>query len=174
MIVNPERITEGALRSATECKVVARLVFGVDAVDVEAATTLRIWGTHVRDYCTEEIADQMIAVILAPKRRLREAQADLERGVWIQPTYRGVSPVSPTAVGIVGLGVLGRELALRCTAKGLRTIAFDPTFGPGECSCGPMPPDIETLLPQSDAVTLHVPLATSTRNLINSRARRQD
>jgi len=168
LIVNLESITEGDLRAATECKVVARLGVGVDAVNVEAATTLGIWVTNVREYCTEEVADHTIALILSLKRRLREAQADLERGLWNQLAYRGISRVSSTTVGIVGLGVLGQEVARRCAAVGFRTIAFDPAIGAGTGSCGPMAPDLDTLLSQSNVVTLHVPLASSTRNLMNA------
>jgi len=168
MIVNLERVTEGNLLSATECKVVARLGLGVNTVDVEAATALRSWAKHVRDYCIVEIADQMLAITLAPKLRLRKAHSKLEYGVWIQPAYHGLSPVLPTAVGIVGLGVLGREVVLRCTAIRLQTITFDPACGPGKCSCGTMPTDIDTFLPQSYVVTPHVPLASSTRDFINA------
>jgi D-3-phosphoglycerate dehydrogenase len=168
LIVNLEKIAKADLQVATRCRVIARLGVGVDAVDVRAASRLGIWVTNVREYCTEEVADHTIALILALKRRLHAAQGDLERGTWNQLAYRGLSRISSSTVGIVGLGVLGREVARRCAAIGFRTIGFDPACRLGDGPDGLTTADLDTVLAQSDVVTLHVPLLPSTQNLINT------
>jgi D-3-phosphoglycerate dehydrogenase len=167
VIVNLTSLDRNALERAGRCCIVARLGVGVDGVDVAAATERGIWVTNVPRYCTEEVADHTLALVLALHRRLRMAQADLAAGRWNQLAYRGIRRVSATTLGVVGLGQLGCEVARRALGLGYRVIAHDPNPAATQLA-GVQRLELDALLAQADIVTLHVPLLPATRNLLDA------
>jgi D-3-phosphoglycerate dehydrogenase len=167
LLVNLARVDGDAIRRAGRCRVIARLGVGVDSVDVRAATAQGIWVTNVPHYCTEEVADHTLALILSLQRRLRLAQDDLRAGSWNQIAYRGIRRVSSTTLGVVGLGQLGRAVAQRALSLGYRVIGHDPDPSTPKVA-GLERVNLDELLNRVDIVTLHVPLLPATRNLLDA------
>lgn len=168
IIANLAPLDAGTLARAARCRIVARLGVGVDSVDVAAATARRIWVTNVPRYCTDEVAEHAIALILALQRRLRPAQADLERGQWNQLAYRGIQRARETTLGIIGLGQLGRATARRAAALGFRLLGHDPAPADADPGIAMRLCGFDEVLAAADIVSLHLPLVPETRNLIDA------
>lgn len=168
IICNLEKIGAAELAKAKNCRIVARLGIGVDSVDVAGASARGIWVTNVPRYCADEVAEHTLAMIMSLQRRLREAQADLENGRWNQLAYRGIHRASETALGIVGLGQLGRATAQRAAALGYRLLGHDPHIGHFDFGFPIRICEIDDLVETSDIVSLHLPLSAATRNLMDA------
>jgi D-3-phosphoglycerate dehydrogenase len=161
-------LTRRGLEHLPNCKVVSRYGVGVDSVDLKAATDLGIIVANVPDYCIEEVADQTIALILTLVRKtaffdqkVKSNQWDFRLGI---PIYR----TRGKTLGLVGCGKIGLEVAKRISAFGVRVIAFDPYIEkPHEVI---ELKDIDTVLKESDFISIHCPLNDSTRHLIGDEA----
>jgi len=165
-------LTGDAIRGATRLRMIATMGTGYDNIDVGAARARGIPVTFAPGILDETTADGAFALLLAAARRLGEAERFLRAG-----KYRGWTPfmftgqdVNHAALGIVGMGRIGRAVARR--AKGFAmTILYhdarrnedaerelDATFVAG----------LDDLLARSDFVSLHVPLLPETRHLMNA------
>jgi D-3-phosphoglycerate dehydrogenase len=148
-------------------RVIARAGVGLDAIDLEAARARGIAVFHTPDYCVEEVATHTLAMALALSRRLPEANR-IAREEW--GNWRKLSPLAPLSeqtVGVLGLGRIGQAVAELMGAVFGNVIAFDPyaDAAPGDVR---LVADSDTLLRESDVVTLHLPLTDETRSLIST------
>lgn len=168
IIVNLAHIGDREIELATRCRVITRLGIGVDSVDVNCATRRGIWVTNVPHYCTSEVAEHTLALMLTLLRRINIAQADLASGLWNQLAYRGIHNARSTTVGVIGLGQLGREVAKLAASFGFKVIGSDPATNVNNLPDGVQKVDLNELLTKADIVTLHLPLVSRTRNLINA------
>lgn len=104
---------------------------GYDAIDLQAATSRGIAVCAIREYCTEEVADSAMALLLALAKKLKCHQYAVEtEHIW---QYKQVGPVlrlRGKILAIFGLGRIGREVALRAMAFGMRVVAVDPYLPP--------------------------------------------
>ncbi|MEK6607009.1 MAG: NAD(P)-dependent oxidoreductase, partial [Myxococcota bacterium] len=157
------RVDEALLRAAPKLRVVANVATGVDNVDLAAATRLGVVVTHTPGVLTEATADLAFALILGVARRLIEGDTLVRGG-----EFRGWRPdlllgaeVSGATVGIVGLGRIGRAVARRAGAFGMRVLYAAPRAAPPsiERTLGAERVPLARLLAESDFVTLHCPLA---------------
>jgi D-3-phosphoglycerate dehydrogenase len=155
----------GSLRS---CRVISRYGIGVDMIDLDAAGAAGIPVTNVPDFCIDEVSTQTIGFLIDLNRQTWPLNQHVHAGLWSTP-----SPVTAPrrlvgqTLGIVGLGAIGKEVARKAQALGLRVIAFDPYADAGAT------PDVTLvqlpeLLGEADYVTLHCPLNPSTRGLIGT------
>jgi D-3-phosphoglycerate dehydrogenase len=120
------------------------------------------------------VAEHAILLILAVYKRLVQAHMSLQSGQWLQFALRPVSyELHGKKLGLVGFGRIARETALRARAFGASILYYDP-FLPAsaaeECGFPVARVDLNTLLAESDIVSLHVPLTSDTRGMINSAA----
>ncbi len=169
IITNLVTIDREMLAATHHCRIVARLGVGVDSVDVQAATDAGIWVTNVPHYCTDEVAEHALALILGLQRRLRRSQQDLEAGIWNQLSYRGVNRAADTTLGIIGLGQLGRATAKKAMGVGYRVVGHDPAVTKNDEIPGVGILGLDEVLASADIVSLHVPLVDRTRHLIDAR-----
>lgn len=145
------------------CRAIVRYGVGVDSVDVGAAARAGIPVGNVPDASVEEVADHALALSLACLRRLPAAQRTLASGEWGTEALRGLPRLRGLRAGIVGLGRIGRAVAERLGAFGMRVAAHDP-----QLSEAPWPLlGLEELLAGSDLVSLHLPLSGATRRLLD-------
>jgi len=156
-----------------QCRVIVRGGVGYDAVDFRRAAERGIPVCNVPDYGVDEVADHAIGMLIACNRRFLLPERGLKAS--LEPwDCRAVEPVPRLAgatLGIVGLGRIGQATAQRARAMRMRVIAHDPYLRPGtEKVFGVERVDFESLLEQSDAVSLHVPLTDETRNMIDADA----
>jgi D-3-phosphoglycerate dehydrogenase / 2-oxoglutarate reductase len=177
LISSREAITAHVLSNLSHCKVISRRAVGLDHIDLDTAAELGIVVTHSPDYCTNEVADHTLALILNLNRRILEFDQDLHRGAWTDQQYRmdrilrgPIQPLREQTLGIVGLGRIGRAVAKRALPFGLRLLAADPYIDPATAAeSGATLVSLDELLETSDIVSLHCPLTSETQGLIGAR-----
>ena len=120
-------------------------------------------------YCTDEVADHTMALLLALARQIVPGHELVRTGGWGVQALGTVRRISGRTLGLVGLGRTGRAVATRAKSLGLRVIAYDPqvTWG-GEAAT--MVASLRDLLREADFVSLHAPLRRETARLINDQA----
>jgi D-3-phosphoglycerate dehydrogenase len=164
VIAGTEPITATVLASAPRLRVVARRGVGTDSVDVAAATARGVAVTVTAGIVTEAVADHTMALLLAVSRRIAAHDRRMKAGAWERVAG---TDVHGKTLGIVGFGAIGRAVARRAAAFGMRLLACDPQ--PDAAAAAALDVrlcELPDLLASSDAVTLHVPLAPTTRGLI--------
>ena len=165
------RIDARAIDQLERCKLIVRLGVGYDFVDVEAAARKGIPVANVPDYCTNEVADHTLALLLGITRGL-PAYVDsvkLETDRWEWSAAGHLFRMTGKTLGIIGLGRIGTAVALRAKAFGIDVAFNDPYARDGmERSLGLRRLELDDLLAQADFVTLHTPLTEETRGLVNA------
>jgi D-3-phosphoglycerate dehydrogenase len=157
------RVGEETIEAARNCRIIARLGIGLDNIDVAAATRRGIVVTNVPDYCTHEVAEHTIALLLALARKVAFYHHETKQGRYDLKAGPPLRRLAGQTLGIVGLGRIGREVAPRAAALGLNVLAA--TRRPAACP-DVRQVDLKSLLAASDYVSLHVPLSPATRHLI--------
>lgn len=150
-----------------QLKVISSMSVGVDHVDVAAATARGIPVGNTPGVLTDATADMAFALLLAAARRVVEGERYVREGrwkTWHPQLLLGKDFVGAT-LGIIGFGRIGQAVAKRAQGFDLRVIFHDPSAKP---AFGAQPVDLDTLLRESDFVSLHVPLTDSTRHLVNA------
>ena len=166
-------VTARAIDQMRRCQVIVRLGIGVDSVDVAAATRRGIPVSNVPDYCVDEVADHTLATLLSWARRLPAFVGAARAGIW-EPR-RIPAPAPPRlrgqTLGLIGLGRIGRAVAARAVAFGLRVAVFDPYVAPDASLLpGVSLTDLDTLLETADYVSIHCALTDETRGLLGAKA----
>lgn len=154
------------LDHAPRLKIIASVSIGVDHLDIPLLNERGIWATNVPDTFVASAADCTIALMLAVGRRLLEADRYVRGGDWrtdgFQPgRWDGISFAGKT-MAIIGFGKIGRAVAERAAAFGMRIRIHDPM-----CVEDPRYGGLDEVLGEADVCSLHLPLLPSTRHLIN-------
>jgi D-3-phosphoglycerate dehydrogenase len=162
-------ITRKVLEAAPQLRLVVYPFIGVDRVDLRAATEL---GILVCNSPSREnvvgMAEATVGLMLALVKRMKHNEAVLRRGGWSRPEDRGGLLAGKT-VGIVGLGRIGQAVAERLAAWGARLLGYDPYVSrekAAELQVSMV--DLESLLSESDFVTVQVVLTSETRHMIGA------
>jgi D-3-phosphoglycerate dehydrogenase len=158
------------LRAGTNLRVVGRAGVGLDNVDVGVARELGIAVVNAPDGNTIAAAEHTLALLLAAARRIPAADASVRAGEWTRSRFQGFELRGRT-LGIIGLGRIGRAVAERAAAFGMRLLGSDPNVAPD--ALGRLPValvDLDVLLAEADVITIHVPLAAETRHLMDAAA----
>ena len=165
------RVDASAIDQLERCKVIVRMGVGYDLVDIEAAKRRGIPVCNIPDYCTNEVADHTMALLLTLSRGLT-AYNDAVRGGNEGWEWSGAGPLyrlTGRTLGIVGLGRIGTAVALRAKAFGMRVVFHDPYARDGmDRALGLTRLSLDELLATADAVTLHTPLTDETRNMADA------
>ena len=155
-----------ALAAAPRLKVVARAGVGLDNVDVRAATQSGVMVVNAPTSNIVSAAELAVALMLAAARNVSPAHAALRQGEWKRSKYTGIELFEKT-VGIVGLGRIGVLVAHRLAAFGMDVIAYDPYVQAGRAAqMGVRLVDLDTLLADSDFMSVHLPRTPETLGLI--------
>jgi len=160
-------LTRKVLQNLPKCKVISRYGVGVDSIDLKAATDLGIIVANVPDYCMDEVSNQTIAMILTLIRRTAFFDQKVKSGQW--DFHLGI-PIYRTrgkTLGLVGCGKIGFEVAKKISPFGVRVITFDPYLQ--KTPEGIELTDLDTVLKESDFISIHCPLNDSTRHLIGEK-----
>ena len=173
-VVSIQPFNRRLLTALSRCRVIAGLGIGYDKTDLEAATELGIAVTNVPDYCLDEVSGLAITYMLALGHRLLQIdRAVRERRIVFTIDKKALDEIAfpmfrmqDQTLGIVGLGKIGTVTALKARGLGMRVMAYDPyVLRPVMESRGVKPADFDTLLRESDFITLHTPLTSETRNM---------
>ncbi len=164
--VTPEII--GRLR---RCRIIVRYGVGYDNVHYEAATAAGIMIGHCPHYCLDEVATHALALLLGCVRGITNTHATLAAGGWSQNPFFCSHRMAGRTVGILGLGNIGSSFARKLGGWGMRLLAHDPFVEPAHAaSLGVALVDFDTLLRDSDYISVHLPLLPETDHLISKRA----
>jgi D-3-phosphoglycerate dehydrogenase len=160
-----------ALDAAPRLKVAVRSGVGYENFDLAAFAERGIPACNVPDYGSEEVAVHALSLLLALRRRILFLDGMTRRGIWRNwPGDLAVHRLTRQTVGIIGLGRIGREFACRARSLFGEVLACDPYIAPSDFEAvGARSVELDDLLGQSDAVTLHLPLTSSTHHLIGER-----
>ncbi|KAF4516296.1 hypothetical protein B566_EDAN000537 [Ephemera danica] len=165
-------ITAALLAVAPRLKIIANYAVGYNNIDVAAATRRGIVVTNTPDVLTDATADLTWALLLAVTRRVVEGDHWTRSGQWPgwAPTQMLGTDVTGKTLGIIGMGRIGQAVALR--AHGFRM----PVLYASRRPCPPSPGittwthrPLETVLTEADFISLHIPLADTTRHLMGLR-----
>lgn len=155
-----------------QLKVISNFAVGFDNIDVPAATARKIPVGNTPDVLTDATADFAFALLMAVARRLTEGERYVHAGnwkTWGPMTLLGVD-IQGATLGLVGLGRIGRAVARRALGFDMRVIYYDPSEKKTEPALKAKRVDFETLLAESDFISLHTPLTPDTRHMIDSEA----
>jgi len=172
-----EPYTERVIAALEHCRVISRVGIGYDNIHVEAATAKGIPVSIVPDYCVAEVSDHAMAFILTFARKIIPVSQAVRAGHWragsqtIANIRKPMRRLAGQTLGIVGLGRIGKALARKAQAFGLRVIAVDPYVTAEQASnLGVERVDLDSLLRQSDYISLHALLTDATKKLIDGPA----
>lgn len=161
------KVTENVIAAATRCRIICRMGIGLDNIAIPAATARSIPVTNVPDYCLEEVADHTLALLLALARNVAFFHLRTKRGEYDLKAGPPMRRLAGQTLGLLGLGRIGRRVAEKARGLGLRVIAHTRSGDDHGTGC-PMVP-LETLLRESDFLSLHAPLTPATRHILDER-----
>jgi len=166
-----DRIDEDFLRAAPKLRIIANVAVGYDNVDVPACTKRGVVATNTPGVLDETTADFAWTLLMAVARRLVEGDTYIRSGNWKGWNLDQMcgTDVWGKTLGIVGFGRIGRALARRAAGFKMRILYTATKQAPLEVEkeFGAEFRDLNTLLAESDFVSLHVPLNSDTRGLLN-------
>ena len=157
------------LAELKRCRIISVAATGWDCVDIRAAAERGIGVSCIGEYCTDEVADHALALLLALNRRLVAYHHQVQAGHdWRWNVVRGVHRLAGQTLGLIGFGRIGRAVCRRALGFGLRVIACDPLVdSPMAGRHGARAASLEELLAESDIISLHCNLNAASRGLLN-------
>lgn len=164
------KVTEDLIKKADKLKVIGRAGVGVDNVDIEAATKNGIVVLNTPDVNTISTAEHTISMLLSLSRNIPQAVASLKAGKWERGKFVGTE-VQGKTLGVIGMGRIGAEVVQRAQAFQMRVLAFDPFMSPERATKLKVEiAEIDRIFKESDYITVHTPLTSETRGLVNKEA----
>lgn len=170
LLVQWAPISRRVIEQLTRCRFISRYGVGVDMIDLDAARDHGIRVANVPDFCVEEVAAHTLGFLVALSRKICWEDRLLHKGIW-KGVVEAIGPVSRLrgqTLGLVGVGRIGRRVAEMAAPLGVRILGFDvkpaPDVGPVTLT------DFETVLRESDFLSLHCPLIKETHHLIDAQA----
>ncbi len=151
-------------------KVISNHAVGFDNIDVAAATARGIPVGNTPGILTDATADMAFALMMAAGRRVVEAEKFLRAGKWKTwgPSMLLGMDFAGATLGIIGFGRIGQAVAKRASGFDMRVLYYDPGASPSDPNLPAVSTDLNTLLRESDFVSIHVPLTPETRHMVNA------
>ena len=167
-----DHINEEVMEAGKQLKVISNHAVGFDNIDVSAATVRRIPVGNTPDILTDATADFAFALMMAAGRRLMEGEHYVRDGkwkTWSPSLLLGVDFKGAT-LGLIGFGRIGKAMARRAAGFEMRVLFYDPMETKPDSDIKAAQVDLETLLEESDFISLHTPLTPDTHHLIDAAA----
>ena len=164
------QVDDALLAAADELVVVGRAGVGLDNVDIESATRRGVMVANAPESNIVSAAEHTMAMLLAVARNVPQAHAALVQGRWERSKWEGVE-LFDKVLGVAGLGRIGKLVAQRAAAFGMRVMAYDPFVSEERAQAMNIElVDLDTLITRSDFLTIHLPKTKETTGLINAAA----
>ena len=160
------KVTKQVIESGKNLKVIGRAGIGLDNVDRETAKAKGIKVVNTPTATSISVAELALGMMLGAARRIPQATHSTRAGKWEKKKFKG-SEVFGKRLGIIGIGRIGTELAKRAKALGMEVVAYDPYVKTHEHA---KIVDLDTLLKESDYITLHIPKTNETTHILNKAA----
>jgi glycerate dehydrogenase len=166
-IINKVPMREAMLAQLPQLRLIAVAATGTDVVDKAFCKTRGITVSNIRNYAFNTVPEHVFALAISLRRSLFAYRDDVRAGRWQECDQfcffdHPIRDMRGSTIGIVGYGAIGKSVARIAEAFGLKVLAYDIIPQPGLT-------DFETLLRDSDIITLHLPLTGETKNMIGAR-----
>jgi len=171
VVRNLTQVNEEVLAGAAKLKVVGRLGVGLENIELSACAKRNIKVIPATGANAESVAEYVVGAAVALTRGFIPATTATFSGEWPRPRFSGYHEFLGKTIGIVGFGSIGRIVAKKAHAFGLRCVAYDPMLSGDSVELdGFSVPllSLSELLSESDAITLHLPFLPDTKNLFNA------
>ncbi|MBL8522185.1 MAG: hydroxyacid dehydrogenase [Betaproteobacteria bacterium] len=165
IIVRYGKVTAAMMDAAPALQVISKHGSGIDTIDLAAAKARGIEVKAAAGANAAAVAEHAIALLLACAKSVVQMNQRMHAGHWDKATHKSVE-LSGRTLGLIGLGAIGRRVAVVADAMGMKVIGFDP-FATNLPSCIRQA-DLETIWCEADAISLHCPLTEDNRNVINA------
>jgi glycerate dehydrogenase len=171
-ITNRVSLNEENLTQLPNLRFIAVAATGYDIVDIDACNRLGIAVSNVRDWCTTSVAEHVFGLIFALQRKLFEVRDQIQSGAWqrsqgsLMPTLPPPRDLAGSQIGLIGHGVVAQRVAQIARGLGMKVAVAEHK---GAKQMRPGRVQFESLLLESDIVSLHCPLTEETRGLIGAR-----
>jgi D-3-phosphoglycerate dehydrogenase / 2-oxoglutarate reductase len=170
LIVRGTKVTAEALNAGTALTLVIRAGAGIDTIDVATASSRGIFVSNCPGKNSIAVAELVMGLLLACDRRIPDQVSDLRQGKWNKAEYSKARGLYGRTLGIVGLGQIGKEVAARARAFGMRVLGWSRTLTHEEAdrlgiAYGQSPLEVARL---SDVVTVNVAANAETKHLVNA------
>jgi D-3-phosphoglycerate dehydrogenase / 2-oxoglutarate reductase len=172
IVVIGHPITREMITTAVSCRFIMTASVGYDVVDLAAATERSIPVSNCPVYCSEDVAEHALTLTLAVARKIHELISHTRGGGWQYKQAKPIRMFRNSTQGILGLGRIGRHLARKALALGMRVVAYDPYVDDDIFALLGVERvyDLEPFLEQLDYLSLHCPLTAETRHIIDAAA----
>ncbi len=166
-IINKVPMRADTLKQLPGLKLIAVAATGTDVVDKAYCKENGITVVNIRNYAFNTVPEHVLALMFALRRNLLAYVGDVRQGRWGKVDQfcffdHPIRDIAGSTLGVVGFGAIGKAVAKRAECLGMRILPFDVVPQPGLV-------DFETILTESDVVTLHVPLTPETKNMIGAK-----
>ncbi len=162
------KVTASLLEAATRLRVVGRAGVGVDNIDLAAAKSRGVIVVNAPVSTTLAVAELTFGLLLALTREIPRADSSMKQGQWLKKELEGAE-LNGKTLGILGMGRIGAEVARRARAFGMDVLGYDPLLSPDEIRGRVAEPvDRDELLARADFISLHLPLTSETRGLLDA------
>ncbi len=164
VIVRYSGVNKAALEQAKALRVISKHGSGVDSIDLEAAQAHGIEVRAASGVNANAVAEHAFALILACSKSIVVLNERMQAGHWDKPTHQSIELAGKT-LGLVGIGAIGQRVAEMAKAFNMSVIAYDPA--PQNSSGDIESVELDEIWRRADVISLHCPLTSQTRNLIN-------
>ena len=162
-------ITARVVEALRRCRAIVKYSVGVENVDLPTAARQGIVVCNAPDYCTEDVSDHAVALLLAGARRIVAMDRHIRAGRWSGcPQIMSIRRIKSMTLGVVGMGRIGRATARKMLVFGMRILVTDPNLPAGWAEPGLERVTLDALLRDADLVSVHVPLSAQTRGCIGA------
>ena len=169
IVVRSTRLSEEMFRESRNLGLVVRAGAGTNTIDVAAASALGVYVANCPGRNAAAVAELAFGLLIAADRQIPNATRDLRNGVWAKKKYAKAAGLHGRTIGLLGLGSIGREVAIRAHAFGMNVVAWSRSLTDEaalELGVARASTPLEVAR-QSDAVSVHVALTDDTRELID-------
>ena len=171
LLVTYANITSEIINELENCRVIGRFGIGVDNVDLDRATEAGIQVCYVPDYCLDEVSDHAMSLLLSLARKISFGNQQVQNLSWKAKSVTPIWRIRVRILGLYGFGKIPQALVAKAQAFSLNVIAHDPYVAPDlATNLGVELVSFESLLEQSDYISIHAPLTPETQHAFNANA----
>ncbi len=160
------KVTKEVIDASDQLKVIGRAGIGLDNIDQNAAKAKGIKVVNTPTATSISVAELALGMMFGAARRIPQASVSTKGSKWEKKKFKGFE-LYGKKLGIIGIGRIGTELAKRAQALGMDVVAYDPYVKTSEYA---KIVDIDTLLKESDYISLHIPKTEETEHILNKAA----
>tara|TARA_Y100001970_G_scaffold251395_1_gene324152 strand:- start:23 stop:952 length:930 start_codon:yes stop_codon:yes gene_type:complete len=164
VIRSSTNINKDILQEANQLKIIARCGVGIDNIDIEEATTKKIYVTNSPNANIISVAELTVGLIISAARNIHTSNNSLKDKKWDRNKFLGIE-LYKKQLGLVGFGKAAREVAKRLSAFGMEIVFYDPYIDASEDNARKV--ELDELLKTSDIISIHVIKNEETTNLIS-------